>query len=136
MVERKIRLLVTVLLVLASMGCGAGSSPFRQGRKAELRRDYDTALVNYQKALQSEPDNALYVLHKRLARTQASLFHLKQGRRILSEGRQDDAGGEFPQAVSIDTTNEAAPQELAKIPPLQTAPRPARGNTPQQHHRR
>src|SRR5207245_9362127 len=75
---RKIRLLVTVLLVLASMGCGAGSSPFRQGRKAELRKDYDTALVNYQKALQSEPDNALYVLHERVARTQGSFFHLKQ----------------------------------------------------------
>ncbi len=132
MVERKIRLLVTVLLVLASMGCGAGSSPFRQGRKAELRRDYDTALVNYQKALQSEPDNALYVLHERLARTQGSFFHLKQGRRILSEGRQDDAAGEFQKAVSIDPTNEAAAQELAKILALQAGARRAREKTLQE----
>src|SRR3989442_15652369 len=97
MVERKIRLLVTVLLVLASMGCGAGSSPFRQGRKAGLRRDYDTALVNYQKALQSEPDNALYVFHERPAPTQASPFHLKQARRTLSEGRQHAPAGGIPQ---------------------------------------
>ncbi|PYV12183.1 MAG: hypothetical protein DMG23_01960 [Acidobacteria bacterium] len=129
---RKIRLLVTVLLVLASMGCGAGSSPFRQGRKAELRKDYDTALVNYQKALQSEPDNALYVLHERVARTQGSFFHLKQGRRILSEGRQDDAAGEFQKAISIDPTNEAAAQELAKILAIQATARRAREKTLQE----
>src|SRR2546428_1134791 len=129
---RKIRLLVTVLLVLASMGCGAGSSPFRQGRKAELRRDYDTALVNYQKALQSEPDNALYVLHERLARTQASLFHLKQGRRILSEGRQCDAAGEFQKAIRIDPPNEAAAQERARVLAAQAAARRAREKTLQE----
>src|SRR2546425_13156402 len=129
MVERKIRLLVTVLLVLASMGCGAGSSPFRQGRKAELRRDYDTALVNYQKALQSEPDNALYVLHERLARTQASLFHLKQGRRILSEGRQDDAAGEFQKALSIGPTNRGPAPEAGKIPGPSSRSGPRRAKT-------
>jgi general secretion pathway protein D len=44
----------------------------------------------------------------------------------LKEGRPDEASGEFQKAVSIDPTNEAAAQELARVVAAQAAARQAR----------
>jgi general secretion pathway protein D len=44
----------------------------------------------------------------------------------LREGRPDDASGEFQKAVSIDPTNEAAAQELARVAAAQAAAKQAR----------
>jgi general secretion pathway protein D len=125
---RKVRLVVlgAAATVFLWAGCGAGNVAFREGRKAERRKDWDTALVNYEKAVRSQPDNAHFLLHEKLARTEASLFHLKQGRRFLSQNRMDEATGEFRTAVGIDPTNEAAEQELAKLLAAQAALKEAR----------
>ena len=131
MLDKRLRLLGVCTAFLVCLGCG-GSVAFRQGRKAELRKDYDTALVNYEKALQTDPGNALYVLHERQARTQASLFHLKEGRRMVGAGRPDEAAGEFQKAVGIDPTNEAAAQELAKLLAVRAAAKRARETVLQQ----
>jgi general secretion pathway protein D len=114
------------------LGCGGGSVVFREGRKAEARKDWDTALVNYEKALQGEPENPKYIIHEKLARTQAALFHLKQGRRLLAAGRADEAMGEFQKAASIDPTNEAAGQELGRLLARQAAAKRAREEALQQ----
>ncbi len=118
--------------LLLCFGCGGGSSLFREGRKAELRKDWDTALIKYEKALQVEPENANYLIHERIARTQGSLFHLKQGRRLVAAGRTDEAAGEFQKAVGIDPTNEAAGQELGRLLAQQTAVKRAREESIQQ----
>jgi general secretion pathway protein D len=132
MLNREIRLLSTGVLLLLCLGCGAGSVAFREGRKAELRKDYDTALVHFDKALQSQPDNAEILLHEKLARKEGSLFHLKQGRRFLEQGRSDDAAGEFQKAVSMDPSNQAASQELARVLAMQAAAKRARDGALQQ----
>jgi len=129
---RKMRLWVAGTGLLACLGCGGGSIYFRQGRKAELHKDYDTALVNYEKALQEQPDNASFLLHERLVRNEASLFHLKQGRRLLTENRTDEAIGEFQKAASINPANQAAAQELAKLLVVQAAAKRAREKSIQQ----
>ncbi len=132
MLGRKIRLWGAGASLLACLGCGVGNIAFRDGRKAELHKDYDTALVNYEKALQSEPDNAKFLIHEKLARTLASQFHLKQGRRLLADGRQEEATGEFQKATSIDPLNQAAAQELARLLALQAAAKKAREKSIQQ----
>lgn len=78
--------------LLFSATCGGGSSAYRTGRKAEARKDWDTALVMYQKALQSEPENAKYLLHEANVRGRAADFHLRQGRKLLASGRTDEIG--------------------------------------------
>jgi len=115
--------------VVILLGCAAGNVAFRQGRKAELRKDWDTALVQYQQALKTEPENAQYIIRERQARIQASYFHLKQGQRWASEGRMDEAAGEFQKAAGIDPTNEAAAQELAKLVTARAAASRAREST-------
>ncbi len=130
---RKMRLWVAGAGLLACLGCGGGSgTAFRQGHRAELHKDYDTALVNYEKAVQEQPDNARYLLHERLARNEASLFHLRQGRRLLAGNRTEEAIGEFQKAISIDPANQAAGQELAKLLAVQAAAKRAREKSIQQ----
>ena len=111
------------LTVVVLVGCAGGNVAFREGRKAELHKDWDTALIQYDKALQTEPDNAQFIIHERTARIQASYSHLKRGQRLLAQGRPDEAAGEFQKAVGIDPTNEAAAQELGKLLAQQAAAR-------------
>ena len=52
----KFRLVGAAALVLLGFSCGGANVFYKQGRKAELRKDYDTALVDFQKAAQLEPE--------------------------------------------------------------------------------
>ncbi|MGA2629946.1 MAG: secretin N-terminal domain-containing protein [Terriglobia bacterium] len=113
-------------LLLVGMSCGGGSTAFKEARRAEARKDWDTALVKYEKALQSEPENASYLLHETNVRTHAADFHLRQGRKLLASGRLDEAAGEFQKAASIDPTNQAASQELARVLAQQAASKKVR----------
>jgi general secretion pathway protein D len=101
--------------LLICTACAPGNVYFQNGRKAEYRKDWDTALINYEKAVQEQPANAEYQLLERHARLQASMFHLEQGKELLREQRVPQATGEFQKAVSIDPSNQAAKQELAKL---------------------
>ncbi|HLY62369.1 MAG TPA: secretin N-terminal domain-containing protein [Terriglobia bacterium] len=124
---RKIRIWGVVLAVAVCAGChSGGSSAYHDGYKAELRKDYDTALIDYQKAVQTDPENSHYQIHEKIARTQASLMHLKQGKALLASERPDEASGEFQKAVSIDPSNQAAAQELNKVLAKQSALKEAR----------
>jgi general secretion pathway protein D len=114
---RNVRWLGVILAVSLGSSCGGGSSSraFRDGYKAELKKDYDTALINYEKAVQSDPENSHYIIHEKVARTESSLSHMKRGRALLAGDRLDDASGEFQKAVSIDPANQAAAQELNNV---------------------
>ena len=120
------RLIACYFMMMWLAGCGAGNVALRDARKAELRKDWDTALVDYEKARRANPENAKILIHERLVRAAAATAHLKQGQRLEKEGRLDDASGEFQKAVSIDPGNEAAAQELVRLTAAQAAAREAR----------
>jgi general secretion pathway protein D len=112
------------LLVLTA--CAPGNVYLKQGRKAEYQRDWDTALINYQKAAQTRPENAEYQLLEQHARTEAALFHLERGKELLRQQRVSEATGEFQKAASIDPSNQAAKQELARLLSKEVAAKKAR----------
>jgi len=101
--------------LLICMACASGNVYFQKGRKAELRKDWDTALINYQRAMQSRPANAEYQLREAHARMEASQYHLEKGKKLLEQQRTSDALGEFQKAASIDPGNQAAKQELSRL---------------------
>jgi len=133
MLGKRLHGVAAVVGGLVFLSCGGGSSAFKDARKAELKKDWDTALVKYEKALQSEPENAKYLIHEKLVRTQSAVFHVKQGRRLLAGGRADEAAGEFQKAANIDPTNEAAAQELSRLLARQAAEKKAREEAIQQN---
>jgi len=120
---KDMRLYLAGMLALLCVGCGGAGGPlavghssaYGEGVKAEMHKDYDTALINYEKAVKQHPDDARYLIAEERARNEASFFHLKQGRRFLEEGRLDQAAGEFQKASAIDPANDASRQELARV---------------------
>jgi general secretion pathway protein D len=112
--------------LLISTACAPGNVYFQKGHKAELRKDWDTALINYDKAVQSRPANSEYQLRQTHVRMEASLFHLKQGKVFLRQQRVSAAMGEFQKAASIDPSNQAARQELARLLSNELAAKQAR----------
>ena len=130
--EREIRLGGAVVGLLLFVACNPANEAYREGRKAEARKDYDSAVIYFGKALQEQPENSAYMLHERLAREKSSSFHFEQGRRLLAEKRLNEAAAEFQKAVGVDPTNEAAAQELAKVVATQAAAKAAREKAIQQ----
>jgi general secretion pathway protein D len=126
MMTKELRVFASCLIWIWLAGCGAGNVAYHEAQKAELRKDWDTAVVDYEKARRDHPENAKIIIHEKLVRAQAAALHLKQGRRLLKEGQPDEASGEFQKAVNIDPTNEAAAQELARVVAAQAAARQAR----------
>ncbi len=107
------RLIGVLALLTACLSCGGGTDlMYNQGRKAEERKDWDTAVVDYEKARVADPANSLYIIHEQNARAQASAFHLRNGQQLLKDGKPGEAAGELQKAVRVDPSNKAAQQEL------------------------
>jgi general secretion pathway protein D len=112
-------LLALAMVVLS--GCPKGNQDYNAGRKAETLQDYDTALVDYQRALRTDPSNAEYKLREMYTRFAAGQFHLEQGEKALKAGDLQLALAEFQKAAAIDPSNGAADQELKKTMDLLAA---------------
>lgn len=111
---------ITCISLLAAVAVLLGGCPkntehdFQAGRKAEAMEDYDTALVDYQRALRVDPTNAEIKLRERHMRFVDGQFHLEQGRKALKKGDLQLALAEFEKAQTIDPSNAAADQEIKK----------------------
>jgi len=103
-----------VLIVCAVLvtGCAKGNQQYNAGSKAESLKDYDTALENYNKALQAEPNNTEYKLKAARARFEAAQWHVDQGRRLREQSNLELALGEFRKAAMIDPSSAVATQEV------------------------
>ncbi|MDE3180314.1 MAG: hypothetical protein KGM47_11730 [Acidobacteriota bacterium] len=102
-------------MVLLCVSCNPASVAFRQGRKAEEQRDYDSAVIHFQQALKYQPENAHFQIWAKNTRYKASYAHTDRGMQLLRQGQLDAAAGEFQKAIGIDPSNQAAAQELQKI---------------------
>src|ERR1017187_7632125 len=93
-------------------GCPKGGQNFNAGEKAESLKDYDTALDDYNKALQTSPNNTEYKLKAARARFEAAQWHVDQGRRFKDDSNLELAMAEFRKAQMIDPASAVAQQEL------------------------
>jgi len=111
----RLKTLVTLfLVVLLITGCAAKSA-FKRGTRAEVARDYETAMEQYRIALASDPANIEYRLKYEQTRFTAAYEHFQKGRRALEVGDADTARTEFRRAAEIDPSHDFAKQELADV---------------------
>jgi general secretion pathway protein D len=113
--KRWISLISSGVLVVLLAGCASGRGPYRRGNRAELARDYDTALREYRAALERDPGRIEYRLTYERARFAAAFAHFEAGRRALEKNDLAVAKAEFQRTVEIDPTNDFAKQELQKV---------------------
>ncbi len=103
-------LVLTAAVLLT--GCPRASQETSAGAKAESLKDYDTALDDYNKALQASPNNTEYKLKAARARFEAAQWHVDQGRRFRDQANLDLALAEFRKAQMIDPSSAVAQQEV------------------------
>ena len=110
----KLYLPLVALAGIVLAGCPKSNQDFEAGRKAEAVQDYDTALVDYERALRTDPMNSEYKLRAMRMHALDGDFHLQQGEKLLSKGEVEMALAEFEKAEGTDPSNMAAQQEVEK----------------------
>ncbi|HXZ13384.1 MAG TPA: cohesin domain-containing protein [Candidatus Sulfotelmatobacter sp.] len=127
-----VSLLGVVALLIAGCLGGKGGDEYNAARKAEAVQDYDTALVNYERALRADPTNAEYKLRAARARFESGQFHVEQGRKAVQKGDLQLGLAEFQKAQAIDPSSSVADQEvkrtLEKLAAQQAAQAPRSSN--------
>src|SRR5688572_7398044 len=108
----RIAALLTVVALLA--GCGASRS-FGRGQSAARIGDWDTAVEQYQRAVQEDPDNAEYRVAYVRAMLSASAAHLEQARIFEARGQIDDALRAYRRASEYDPPNRQLAAKVTDI---------------------
>ncbi|HEY2090922.1 MAG TPA: secretin N-terminal domain-containing protein [Thermoanaerobaculia bacterium] len=116
-------LAAALLIALPLFSC-VSYKAYELGQNAEVTKDWDTAVTNYEKALQVDPQNMKYTIALSRAKLEASRLHFQKGKTL--KGAADSAAGaerirlatlaatEFELTVKLDTTNQYAAVELGK----------------------
>src|SRR5437764_13768761 len=77
----KKRLITLLALTALSVGC-ASYNAFERGRTAEKAKNWDEAVLEYQKALEVDPDNMRYRVFLQRAKLEASRIHFEKGKSL------------------------------------------------------
>jgi len=105
---------VIAVLAMNLAGC-AGKQAYTRGNKAEISKDFETAMTEYKAALDKDPKNIEYQLKYDQARFSAAFQHFEAGRRALDKQDYQTARSEFARVLEIDPTHALAELELAKV---------------------
>jgi general secretion pathway protein D len=143
---KPIHLIPVLLAVLLVSGLEArtrkGDKLLKEGRAAEARGDWDSALGLYEQAVDQDPSDIGYLAPMRKARFEAGQKHVNAGQKLRATGKLEEAVQEFQKALIADPSSAIALQEIKRIQDLLAAPaRPGakvedRGLTPAELARR
>jgi general secretion pathway protein D len=112
-VPRRPGVAAALILALAAFGC-ASSRAFREAEREEERKHWDLAVLGYERAVALDPNDSAARISLQRARFQASQAHYERGRLHRSAGQLDLAVSELEVSIALDSTNDAALQELRK----------------------
>ena len=136
-------ILLTIVLVSGlEARTRKGDKLVKDGRAAEAKGDWDSALSLYEQAVDQDPSDIGYLLPMRKARFEAGQKHVDAGQKLRAEGKLEQAVQEFQKALVADPSSAIALQEMKRIQETLTAPaRPGakleeRGLTPVELSRR
>jgi len=128
--------IIAGVVVLVFAGSCTSFNAFEKGRSAEKIKDWDEAVIQYQKALEIDPDNMRYQIDLQRAKLEASRVHFEKGKtfRAASDAATGEeqirlaqlAAAELEITVKLDPTNQFAAVELGKaVSRIQDAQRAA-----------
>jgi len=112
-------------LTLGLSGCPKGKDAFSAGRIAENRKDFDSALEYYKRALEARPSNVEYKVKVASISFEAAEAHISNGQKLREKGDLDGALFEFEKAQSIDLASPIAAQQIQKTRDMIAATRTA-----------
>lgn len=115
---------ITVLaLSLTVLSCSSYNA-YQKAKTAEQTKDWDQAVVEYQKAIDVDPTNSLYQINLNRAKLEASRVHFQKGKSLRASAlnaRGSDqirlmqlAATELELTIKLDPTNQYAAVEYGK----------------------
>ena len=110
----KRRLVVGIVLALFVSGCAAGRA-FRKGDEAARAGDWDSAVVEYTKAVQENPDRAEYKIALERATQSASRDHISRAHELEEKDQLDAALIEYKRALELDASNRLAAARATEL---------------------
>jgi general secretion pathway protein D len=87
----------------------------KAGQAAEARHDFDTALEDYQHAVNLKPNDLRYKEGLARMRFQAAAAHVDRGRVLVQSGDLNGAMAQFQRALEINPGYEVAQQEIDQL---------------------
>lgn len=108
---------MAVVLVLAGVPALAsrkGDKLYKDGKLAEVKKEWEKALDLYEKAMLDDPSNVSYQMAARRVRFQAGQLHVNNGQKLRADGKLNEALLEFQKAYSIDPSSIIADQEIRR----------------------
>lgn len=113
-----------LILAAAASACATFSPAYKLGNQAEISRDWDAAIRQYERAVVENPREPVYRMALLRVRASAGLAALQKARLLAAEGKTDDAAAAYRQALTYDPTNRQAARELKILtaPPEAAAP--------------
>jgi len=89
-----------------------GDKFYKLGQKAEARNDFDTALTDYDSAVDADPNEPQYQIADQRMRVKAAQAHLEAGREFRREQKLDQALLEFQKAFLDNPSAPVAVEEI------------------------
>lgn len=107
------RVVVGSLLVAVASGCA--TSAINQARAADQLQEHDLAVARYARIVREDPDNTEALQGLERARLRASQEHFLRGRRLMAQGRHEDALLELQLATELNPGNADAERDLQEV---------------------
>lgn len=91
-----------------------GDRFYAEGKTHEVKREWDSALEAYEKALSEDPAEVVYQIAAQKARFEAAQAHLDHGLKVRGEGQLGEALLDFQKAYALNPSSSAAEQEVRR----------------------
>jgi general secretion pathway protein D len=108
---------VTILwtsVVPAEAKTRKGDKFYNAGQKAELGRDFEKGLEQYELALKEDPGDTAYQMAVRRSRFAAGAGRIDRAQKLREQGKVEEALLEFERAFLIDPSSSLAVQEIRR----------------------
>lgn len=120
----QLKKLTAVLAIALIFSSCVSFNAYKEARTAEQKKNWDEAVMQYERALQVSPSNRTYQIGLQRARLEASRVHFEKGKTFNASSRQargleqlrlaQMASTELQLTVRLDPTNQYAVVELSK----------------------
>lgn len=107
-----------LLLAVMLTGCAAGKHSFSAGVEAMQDQQYDLAVAELTRALETAPGNAEYRARLAAAREKSAWEHLQKGRLLKEDGKYVEAASELRLAAAMNPSLDVASLEFRAVQKL------------------
>jgi general secretion pathway protein D len=105
------KIVFLTLITSIFWACAALSPQYRLGTQAEMNKKWEEAVQYYEKASLENPREPVYRLALERAKIYAGLYHLQEARKLVLQGKKEEAKAEYAKALFYNPRDSAIVRE-------------------------